>query len=110
MEAKRTKIVEVSLPNGKIINIQAENLGGEEYIAGTVPQSLEEIGATIEEIGKVIFATLQKIQPQRGSVEFGVKVAVKSGKLATLLVEGSGEATLNIKLEWEEKPTPSTSQ
>jgi hypothetical protein len=105
MELKQTKIVEVSLPNGTIINLRAENLGGEEYIAEKLPQSFEEIGATIEEIGKVIFSTLQQIKPHRGSVEFGVKIAVKSGKLTTLLVEGSGEATLNVRLEWEEKLT-----
>jgi hypothetical protein len=45
---------------------------------------------------------LKKVKPKKASVEFGLEVAVESGKLTTLLVKGTGTANLKIALEWGE--------
>jgi hypothetical protein len=40
------------------------------------------------------------VQPKKATVEFGVEVTVKSGKLTALIVEGEGKGNLKITLEW----------
>ena len=40
------------------------------------------------------------MQPKKATVEFGVEVTVKSGKLTALIVEGEGKGNLKITLEW----------
>jgi len=47
-----------------------------------------------------INATISKVQPKKATVEFGVEVRVKSGKLTALIVEGEGKGNLKITLEW----------
>jgi hypothetical protein len=42
---------------------------------------------------------LEKVKPKKASVEFGLEVAVESGKLTTLLVKGASTANLKITLE-----------
>lgn len=101
MANDRTQIVRTSLPDGTIIHVEAENLGGEEYIALGLPPAFDEISTTIEGIAKTVVTTLRKIRPSKGTVEFGLQIAVEAGHLTTLLVKGSGAASLKITLEWE---------
>lgn len=39
--------------------------------------------------------------PQRFGVEFGIKLALKSGELASVLAQVAGEATMTVTMEWE---------
>ena len=95
----RQALVPVKLANGAEMRVAATVLGGEEDVAFKL-LSFEEITNTIEGIAGSLNAALQKIKPKKASIEFGLEVAVESGKLTTLLVNGSGTATLNITLEW----------
>ncbi len=54
----------------------------------------------IEAVTESIAATISKVQPKKATVEFGVEVRVKSGKLTALIVEGEGKGNLKITLEW----------
>ncbi len=103
MANDRTEIIQVRLDEDMIINVQAENLGGEEYIAAGPIPDFDEISTTIEGIAKTMVTTLRNIRPRKGTVEFGLQIAVESGKLTTLLVKGSGAASLKITLEWSEE-------
>jgi len=38
--------------------------------------------------------------PEEISIEFGVKIGVKSGKITALLVEGGGEVQVTVKAVW----------
>jgi hypothetical protein len=103
MANDRTEIIRVRLDEKTIINVEAENLGGEEYIALGLPPAFDEISTTIEGIAKTVVTTLRKIRPSKGTVEFGLQIAVEAGHLTTLLVKGSGAASLKITLEWGEE-------
>jgi len=108
MAIDRTEIIQVRLADDTIINVQAENLGGQQYIAAGLPPAFNEISPTIEGIANSVVTTLRKIGPSKGSVEFGLQIAVEAGHLTTLLVKGSGAASLKITLEWiKELPTES---
>ena len=95
----RQELVPVKLANGTQIRVAATMLGGEEDVAFKL-LSFDEVTNTIEGIAGSLNAALQKVKPKKASVEFGLEVAVESGKLTSLLVNGSGTATLKITLEW----------
>lgn len=95
----RQELIPVKLANGVEMRVAATVLGGEEDVALKL-LSFDEITDALEGIAGSLNAALQKIKPKKASVEFGLEVAVESGKLTALLVKGSGTATLNITLEW----------
>lgn len=97
----RTEIIKAELANGTILHIQATALGGEEEVAFTLP-SFREVTNAIEGIAESVVMTLQKVKPKKGSVEFGLEIALESGQLTALLVKGSGTSNLKITLEWGE--------
>jgi hypothetical protein len=95
----RQELIPIKLANGSEIRVAATMLGGEEDVAFKL-LSFDEVTNTIEGIAGSLNAALQKVKPKKASVEFGLEVAVESGKLTSLLVNGSGTATLKITLEW----------
>ena len=63
--------------------------------------SFQGLADSIEAVTQSMNAVLQRVEPKRASVEFGIDVGVESSGLTALLVKGSGTATLKITLEWE---------
>jgi hypothetical protein len=61
---------------------------------------LEDFTNSLETLTKALQTTIQKISPKKASIEFGIEVAVESGKLTALLVKGSSKANLKVTLEW----------
>lgn len=96
---QRTEIVQVKMANGKIMHVEVKALGGEEDVAFGLP-SFEDVSEAIEGISESLSATIEKLKPRKASIEFGLELAVESGKLTALLVSGSGTASLKITLEW----------
>ncbi len=97
--ATTNEIVKAKLPNGAYIHIETTLLDGEEDVSFTLP-AFKEVTEVIEGIAESVVTSLEKVKPQKASVEFGLEVALESGKLSALLVKGSGTANLKITLEW----------
>lgn len=110
---KETEAVKVKLTNGVAMYIQAttidkattldydeEAVFGEE-VAFTAP-SFKQVVDAIEGIAESLVTTLEKVKPRKASIEFGLQVALESGKLTALLVKGTGTSNLKILLEWGE--------
>ncbi len=57
---------------------------------------VDSLGAITEGVT----SALQRIKPDKATLEFGVDVGVEAGALTALLVKGTGTATLKITLEW----------
>jgi hypothetical protein len=105
MEAKmesRTEIVPVQLADGTTVKIKASVLGGYEDV-GAFDKLLpfEDVTNTIESVAGAMVKTLEKVKPDKASVEFGVEVGVESGALTTFLVQGTGTGNIKVTLEWE---------
>jgi hypothetical protein len=62
--------------------------------------SLDGVQDTIEAIGSRLAMACKRVRPTEATVEFGLKLTARSGKLTGLLVEGGGEATLQVKMTW----------
>ena len=63
--------------------------------------SFDGLAESIEAIAGRMTAALDKVSPDRASVEFGIDVGVESGGLTALIVKGTGTATVKVTLEWE---------
>jgi hypothetical protein len=67
-------------------------------IAGRVP--FDGVAESIDAITSRIAGALERAKPDRATVAFGVDIGLESGQLTSLLVKGSGTATINVTLEW----------
>lgn len=97
----RSRVVAVELRDGTQLNIEATILGGEENVSGKTLFSFIDISGTLESVANIIVPVIEKVKPQKASVEFGLEISVKSGKLTAVLVQGTGTANLKIALAWE---------
>lgn len=101
--AQRTEIVEVELPGGGVIAAEVALAGGGD-VAAWERLRLEEATGTIRQVsGWVIDSVREALPnpPDRWGVEFGLKLAVKTGKLTSVLAEAGGEASVVVRLEWD---------
>lgn len=103
-----SRVVEVTLPNGATAHVQARELDGGGATKTALRDSLDFAGvaATLEGITEAIRGAVAKAAPSRVSVELGLELAVKSGKLVGLIVDGECTGSLTVTLEWE-RPTAS---
>jgi Trypsin-co-occurring domain 1 len=101
---QRTDIVKVRLASNQVIHVEAEVIGGDQEIAGAIP-AFEGVTEAIEGIAKALAGTLSRVSPTKAAVEFGLAIALESGKLTALFVKGGGNASVKITLEWGAKAT-----
>jgi hypothetical protein len=59
-----------------------------------------ELIAAVEGVARLLVKSLERIQPSKASVEFGVEIGLETGHLTALICKGSGKANLKIALEW----------
>jgi hypothetical protein len=95
-------IVEVNLPNGGTALVQARQVDG----AGATKTGFGKldfagVAKTLEGVAESIHGALAKAAPSKVSVELGLELAVKSGVLVGLVVDGESTASLTVTLEWE---------
>jgi hypothetical protein len=93
-------VIDLKLPSGEQAAVRAVAIGGAQDVARLPTAEFKVVTDTIEEIGTALSESLSRIAPKRAKVTFGVELAVKSGKLVSLIAEGGGTATLSVELEW----------
>jgi hypothetical protein len=97
----RTTVVDIDVPGAQTaVAVRAVNLGGARDVGAADMINLEGVAETIESVGRTLGNAVQKAAPKKATVAFGIEVAVKGGKLVSLITEASGSATLNVTLEW----------
>jgi len=103
------RVVEVSLPNQTVALVQAADLdegGHDAQKAGRQDIfDFADVSGTLEGIARAVRSGLEKVTPSKTTVELGIQLALKNGKLTGLIVEGKAEASLKVTLEWDTKPS-----
>jgi Trypsin-co-occurring domain 1 len=56
---------------------------------------------TVQAIAEQLTDAWEKVRSSETSVEFGLKLTAKSGKLTSLIVEGGEETSLRVALTWK---------
>lgn len=112
MEAQ-TKFVPLELANGAVVMVETtvigevgeeeEDLTGEEVESDVSSnyQYLKQATDAIEGIADTLKQSLEKIQPTKASVEFGLEFGYESGQITAMIVKGGGKANLKVTLEWQ---------
>ena len=98
------RVVEVVLPNKAVALVRATDLDDGGRVAEKVGWqdvfSFEGVSGTLEGIAQAVRSGLEKVTPSKTTVELGIELAVKNGKLTGLIVEGDAKASLKVTLEW----------
>lgn len=109
--------VEMQPGQGRARRVERVEAGGVEFFAQLVdgggPQtvalkdvlSFDGVRDTVEAVAAQLGEVWQKVQPAEASVEFGLALTAKAGKLTGLLVDSEGEASLKVILTWKQ-PQP----
>lgn len=95
----RTQIVPVQINENITVMVEARGLGGEQDVSRQL-LDFEGVTDAIEALTGAIATTINKVKPDKATVELGLEIAVKSGKLTALLVEGTGKGNIKITLQW----------
>jgi hypothetical protein len=105
---QETQVIEVTLPNGATVGIEASVFepvaeAEEERRISLTDLSFSGVNKAIEGMIETLWTSLQKAAPEKATVEFGFEIAVKNGELTGIFVKGSGKTNLKVTLEWSGK-------
>jgi hypothetical protein len=64
--------------------------------------SFDGVRETLEAVASSLAQAWEKVRPSEATVEFGLELTAKQGKLTGLLVEGGGTASLKVTLAWKD--------
>lgn len=94
--------VTAKLPSGIPLRVQLAGSGsGDEMTSvGLRDLDLDKALDAVEEIGSVLIEKLKAAKPTKATVELRLGFAVEAGKLTALWVNGKGDASLTVTLEW----------
>ena len=96
------EIVEVVLPNGAVALVRARQVdGGAATKTAFGKLDFGGVTKTLEGITDAVRTAVVKAAPSKVSVALGLELAVKSGVLVGLIVDGESKGSLTITLEWE---------
>ena len=95
----RTEPIEVQLDDDVTIMVEATVLGGEEEVDFDIVP-FQQVTKAVEVIAAAMAKTLETVKPDKASLELGLEIGLKEGKLVTMIVQNSAKANLNITLEW----------
>lgn len=100
-----TRVVTARLPSGDTIRLQLAEVGSSDGMTsvGLQDLSLDKALDSVAEIGAAVRAKLKVAKPTKARVELRLGFAVEAGKLTALWVNGRGDASLTVSLEWSEQ-------
>ena len=96
------EIVEVQLSDGETILVEIATTSGDVRVLDHL-----DLNDAKKSVGRIASWARDSVlrampnPPTQLEVEFGIKLAVKSGTLASVLAQASGEATLVVKMKWD---------
>jgi len=93
-----TKTVPVELNDGTLIHVEVSHTGREDVAFDT--KSFKQVTEVLEGISKTLSESLEKIQPNKATVKFGMEFSIESGQLTAIIVKGASKANLEVTLEW----------
>jgi hypothetical protein len=99
-EHMATEVRLVQLPAGEPVWVKVAVVGPQDISRGTPSLDVEGLLETVTSVAKSVRVAAAKAKPDSVSVEFGVEVTAKAGKLVSVLADVGGSATLKITLNW----------
>lgn len=100
-------IVQVTLPDGQVIFARVACSDEPRDIAFDRVRALflHDFQHTVRAVADNLHRALQQHAPHETSVEFGLELAVQSGKVLSVLAEAGATAGIKVKLSWQQRPS-----
>jgi hypothetical protein len=102
------RVVEIGIDDGASVFIPVIDVVGEDYgewddatnVSALENLDVDALLAPVKAMGRAVCEQLATLKPSTARLEVGLAVAAKGGKLVSLFVDGSAEASMRITLEW----------
>lgn len=102
MHVGEQPVVKARLPNGQLVHIEARtDMEQETEIGIGDVLSFDGFVKSIEGVAQSVAKGVEKVQPDKAILEFGLDFGIEQGGLVGFLVKGKGTAALTVTLEWE---------
>lgn len=69
---------------------------------------LEGLAETVSGVAETVRQGLRRVQPDEVTVQFGIEVSGKTGKIVSALAEAGTKATLTVTLNWKGRQDEAT--
>jgi hypothetical protein len=95
--------VRLQLPDGQVIWARVRLDDGPADVAwrdSPALARLDDLPDTVRAVATSVREALTTVKPRQVSVEFGIELAVKSGKVISVLTEAAAKASLRVTLTW----------
>ncbi|MFB7247808.1 hypothetical protein CW362_23930 [Streptomyces populi] len=110
-----TRIARIEMPDGTPVWArisgadELEDPGGELSLtdvgfAERVEAQVESLQSVITGVARSLAAPLRSVRPDEVSVEFGIELTAKAGKVVGLLADGEAKAAVTVTLTWNGGP------
>ena len=96
-----SKVIQVELPTGQVIWARVPVEGVANVSEGTLQRlDIEDVRSTVRGVSDSLRQAFDDLMPAQVQIEFGLELAVKTGKITSLLAEAGAKATVKIALTW----------
>ncbi|MFE9093715.1 CU044_2847 family protein [Streptomyces sp. NPDC007264] len=120
MAHESTRIARIEMPDGT--PVWARISGAEELAAPSgelsytdtgfadrVEAQVESLHSVVTSVARSLAGPLRAVRPDEVSVEFGIELTAKAGKVVGLLADGEAKAGITVTLTWQGgPPSPDT--
>jgi hypothetical protein len=86
--------------DGTTFYVEVADSGGVGTVGLEDLLSFNGVADTVTALAASLASAWKVAKPAEATVEFGLAVTAKSGKLTGLLVEGGGQASLKVTMTW----------
>ncbi|MDR7277744.1 hypothetical protein J2S41_004522 [Catenuloplanes atrovinosus] len=101
----RAKHVERVRTGGAEFFVELADGGGPQTVGADRSLSFDGVRDTVRAVAEQLGEVWEAVRPAEASVEFGLSLTAKSGKLTGLLVAADGAASLKVTLVWKKPGT-----
>lgn len=98
-----SRAVQIQLPTGDVVWARLESVGGgasDVSGGGLFKLDPEEFRSTVRGVTQSLREAIDDLVPDQVQIEFGLELAVKSGKITSMLAEGSAKGTVKVSMTW----------
>ncbi|AVV40524.1 hypothetical protein C6376_02905 [Streptomyces sp. P3] len=110
-----TRVARVALPDGTPVWARISDAGelsapsgrlsySDTGFAERVEASVESLHALVTGVARSLAEPLRAVRPDEVSVEFGIELTAKAGKVVGLLADGEAKAGITVTLTWNSGP------
>jgi len=92
--------VELTLDDGRTIVVQALDVEPTDIAFEGLTAKFSDFADTIRDIARITTDALSAVRPNEATLQFGLDIGVKAGKVTALFADGEAKATLKVTLKW----------